>query len=101
MLLKHFNQIKKMVLWAPAIGYTAENSLPPLIHLPLKNIISIFDIKTTPSLLRNIATPTLLLRGETDAIVVKENLILVKNSMPRASLQEIANMDTRQNLKSN
>lgn len=93
LLARNHTLIKKLVLWAPAIGVGEKTTIPDLYDLPLDKIKSISDIVLGYGDLATIKTSVAILQGDKDTAVPKSVSEKLSNLIPNAHFEIIQDME--------
>lgn len=90
LLFKRRQDISKMVLWAPAIGISPEESnVKEFDNKVIRDIDSVFDLCLSTNTLSSIDTPVRVVYGHNDKIVPKAIINKISLSLPSADLIEL------------
>lgn len=92
LLARNHPLIKKLVLWAPAIGVGEKTTIHDLYDLPLDKIKSISDIVLGYNDLATIKASVTILQGDKDKVVPKSASEKLASLIPNAHFEIIQDM---------
>lgn len=87
LLARNHPLIKKLVLWAPAIGIGKKETISTIIDLPLNKVKTIFDIILSPDDLLKIKIPVIILQGNDDKVVSRSASEELSSLLPNSNLK--------------
>ena len=93
LLARNHPLIKKLVLWAPAIGMGEKTTMPDLYDLPLDKIKSISNIVLSYDDLATIKASVTILQGDKDTAVPKSTSEKLSNLIPNTHFEIIQDME--------
>lgn len=80
-------ELKGIVVWAPAIGFSENSTFEKDKDMRLFNFNGVFDIKLNPNDLRKVTAPTLFIQGDEDKNVPMKNTELLQTNVLGSKLE--------------